>query len=182
MNTKIEAMIDEAVRVEGGYGNHKHDSGGATRWGITEAVARKWGYHGKMQDLPQALARKIYREEYLEAPEFDKLIDISGSVAFEVFDTGVNCGVGTASTFLQRSLNALNLQGTLYPDLKVDGQAGAKTRAALFAYLAHRGRQGELVLLRLLNCLQGAYYLNLVERREKDESFIFGWILHRVVM
>ena len=32
----------------------------------------------------------------------------------------------------------------------------------------------------LLNCLQGAYYVDLAERREKDQRFMYGWLTHRV--
>lgn len=37
----IEAMIEATIGKEGGYVNHDDDRGGATRWGITEAVARQ---------------------------------------------------------------------------------------------------------------------------------------------
>ena len=57
---------------------------------------------------------------------------------------------------------------------------GPSTLKALNAYLTKRGTQGELVLLRALNCLQGAFYIELVERRYKDEVFIYGWLLNRV--
>jgi len=39
-----------------------------------------------------------------------------------------------------------------------------------------------LVLCRALNCLQGAYYIELAERREKDERFVYGWLKNRVVL
>jgi len=35
-------------------------------------------------------------------------------------------------------------------------------------------------LYKMLNALQGAYYIELAERREKDEDFIYGWFKHRV--
>jgi len=31
-----------------------------------------------------------------------------------------------------------------------------------------------------LNCLQGAFYVELAEKREKDERFVYGWLLNRV--
>jgi len=36
------------------------------------------------------------------------------------------------------------------------------------------------VLLTALNCSQGARYLELAEGREKNEDFLFGWVLNRV--
>jgi hypothetical protein len=51
---------------------------------------------------------------------------------------------------------------------------------ALKRYLFLRGRDGQVVLLRMLNALQGAFYIELAERREKDETFIYGWFRARV--
>jgi lysozyme family protein len=45
-------------------------------------------------------------------------------------------GVGTASIFLQRSLNVLNRQARDYADIKVDGWIGTKTIAALNGLIA----------------------------------------------
>ena len=36
----ISDLIDELIDREGGYSDHPQDRGGATRWGVTEAVAR----------------------------------------------------------------------------------------------------------------------------------------------
>ena len=174
----IYATIDR----EGGEVNLKNDSGGHTNWGITEATARAWGYRGSMSDLQKATAIQIYLDEFVYKPKIDLILAVSTKVGEEVFDTGVNCGRNVASRFLQRSLNVLNLQAKLYPDLVVDGYIGNVTRDALVSYLKHRGADGEVVLLRMLNSLQGAYYVELAERREKDETFIFGWFLHRVAI
>jgi lysozyme family protein len=86
-------------------------------------------------------------------------------------------GPRRAGTFLQRALNALNNRGTLYADVVPDGQVGPATLAALEGYLEERDRDA---LLKALNCLQGAFYIELCERREKDEKFLYGWLKHRV--
>ena len=82
--------------------------------------------------------------------------------------------------FTQRSLNALNSQGTHYSDLVVDGVIGNGTLGALKDYLDRRQHEGERVLLKALNCLQGARYIEIAEARERNESFVFGWFSHRV--
>ena len=71
----------------------------------------------------------------------------SEAIAAELFDTGVNMGPAVAATFLQRALSALNRNRSDYPDLVPDGRIGPATLAALDAFLAVRGRQGETVLL-----------------------------------
>ena len=55
----IEQFLNELIRREGGYVNNPADRGGATKYGITEAVARQNGYKGHMKDLPESLARDI---------------------------------------------------------------------------------------------------------------------------
>jgi lysozyme family protein len=91
-------------------------------------------------------------------------------------------GQGTACKFLQRALNLFNLGGTTYPDSVVDGSIGTKTLTALDLYLAQRKSEGELVLLRVLNSFQGEKCAQLAEARVKDETFVYGWFLNRVVI
>lgn len=182
---RIVRTINDVIGKEGRYANNPHDAGGETMWGITIAVARRCGYVGSMRDMPRTEAERIYMHEYVLAPKFDRVFELSHSIAEELIDTGVNAGVGTASKMLQRCLNTLNLSHTphpLYPDLVVDGGVGAATLGALRVYLTHRKAQGELVLLRMLNALQGAYYVEITERRERNEEFIYGWLLNRVVI
>jgi lysozyme family protein len=177
----IERIIDGLIDREGGYVNHPDDRGGPTCWGITEAVARQFGYEGSMQQLPVALARKIYRHKYFEAPRFDDIARLSDKIADELVDTGVNMGVVRASLFLQRSLNALNRKGFDYPDLKVDGRIGPATLSAFEAFLSKRAHEnGEQVLFRVLNALQGAKYIDIAEHDRDQESFVFGWFRFRV--
>jgi lysozyme family protein len=96
-------------------------------------------------------------------------------------DTGVNMGIGRASTFLQIALNAFNNQGAYYADIVEDGDIGSGTLKALSAYWDKRGIKGKEVLLEALNCQQGAFYLDLTRRRQKDEKYIYGWFSNRVV-
>ena len=172
-----QEIIDDILRVEGGYVNDPADSGGATNFGITEDVARAFGYTGDMRDLTRDQAFDIYARRYWDAVRGDDLAALSPAVAFEVVDTGVNMGPARAVSFLQRALTVFNVGGRLYDDMKVDGLAGPVTVNALEDYLAARS---EAALLKALNCLQGAAYIELAERREKDERFVYGWIQQRV--
>lgn len=179
---RIEQVINNTIGKEGRFSDHPSDLGGPTKWGITEKVARANGYTGDMRYLRRETAVRIYRQEYLINPGFDQVMLLSEAIAEELFDTGVNMGVVVAGGFLQRALNAFNQQGKLYPDLKPDGVVGKNTRNALAAFLKHRGRDGELVMLSALNAFQGERYVYLCEKREKNEDFVFGWFLHRVVI
>ena len=98
--------FDEAfeilLRVEGGYSNHKDDRGGATRWGVTEAVARRHGYVGDMKDYPLAEAKKVYRVSYWDTL---RLNDIRPELRFDLFDSAVNSGVAQTVRWVQRILH-----------------------------------------------------------------------------
>jgi lysozyme family protein len=168
------------LRIEGDFSDDPLDSGGATRWGITEFVARRHGYDGPMNALPHQVAERIYHESYWRPLGLDHMHAGHPEIAYELFDSGVNVGVGLAARWLQRALNVLNREARDYPDLLEDGHIGPATLGALDAFTRRRGRSGTVVLLRALNCLQGAFYIELAERRQKDERFLYGWLLQRV--
>lgn len=179
----FEEAFTKVVGLEGRYSDHPDDSGGATIYGITERVARACGYTGLMREMPLAVAHEIYRSRYWDRMHLDHVVNIAGArVADELFDTGVNQGTSAAGAYLQRTLNALNQKGTAYADIPVDGDLGMLTIAALRSFVKVRGVQGTTVLLRALNALQGAAYIELAEKRPKDESFLYGWLLNRVVI
>lgn len=173
-------IIDDIIKVEGGYVDDPNDSGGETKYGITKRTARGYGYIDKMVDLPLHVAEDIYRVNYWERLRLDDIAAVNRDLAKELMDTGVNQGVKAAGKYLQRGLNILNNQTRYYADISVDGSIGGKTIQAFNAYIAKRGKMGAVVLFKVLDSLQATFYINLAERREKDESFIYGWFLHRI--
>ena len=176
----IDGLIDAVIDREGGYSNHPADRGGATRYGITEGVARANGYAGDMRQFSRAAAAAIYRRVYWERPAFDRVAERAPALAAELFDTGVNMGPATAAGFLQRALNALNRGAADYPDVLLDGRIGAQTLAALDRFLSLRPRGGEEVLVKATEALQGERYLRLAEQRPANEAFLYGWLANRV--
>jgi lysozyme family protein len=180
MSRAFDLLVTPLVQREGGYSSDANDSGGATRYGITEAVARAWGYTGPMSELPLATAKAIYKARYWDSLLLDEVEQLVPRVAEELFDSGVNCGTGKAGEWLQRALNAFNQQGSWYADLTVDGRVGRMTVAALGEYIKRRGvEKGQRVLLRALDSLQCVHYIELSQSRQKDEAFVFGWIDNR---
>lgn len=178
--TNIDRLIDELIAREGGFVDHPADRGGATRWGVTEAVARAQGFAGDMRFLPRSDAVAIYRDVYWTAPALDKVAKLAPYLAAELFDSGVNMGTATAAGFLQRALNALNRNGRDYADILVDRQIGPATLAALAAFLRKRGAGGEDVLRKAIEALQGAHYVRLAETRPSQEAFLYGWLANRI--
>lgn len=172
----IESMIEATIGKEGGYVNHPNDRGGPTNWGITEAVARRNGYAGDMKALPRAKAVAIYRNEYAIRPGFAAVAEIYPRIGEELFDTGVNMGPARPSIWLQEWLNALNQGGRSWPDLREDGAIGPATLAALKAYKAQRGTEGEVRLLAALNASQGERYKQIARANPTQEAFVYGWL------
>lgn len=176
----IDDLIDAVIDREGDYTNHPADRGGATRWGITEAVARANGYAGDMRYFAREAAAAIYRRIYWLRPRYDAVAAHAPLIAAELFDTGVNMGPAVATGFLQRALNALNRGARDYPDVLLDGRVGPQTLTALGGFLAVRGANGETVLLKAIEALQGERYLALAERRPANEAFLYGWLANRL--
>ncbi|WP_417593917.1 glycoside hydrolase family 108 protein [Parasphingorhabdus sp.] len=179
-NPDVDMLIEKVMILEGDFSDHPADRGGPTRWGVTEAVARAHGYAGNMRDFPRENAAAIYKRKYWVRPGFNRIARLAPDIAAELFDTGINMGPGTAAGFLQRALNALNRNGRDYPDIAVDRDIGRKTLAALDAFLRKRGTRGEAVLLKAIEALQGARYVELSEKRPANEAFLYGWLTNRI--
>ena len=176
----FDLALRKVLNAEGGYTNDPLDSGGATNYGITEAVARASGYTGPMNRISLDLAKQIYRSQYWNAMQLDAIARAGcPDLAIELFCSGVNVGIGRAGSWLQRSLNVLNDQQRHYSDLIEDGAVGMRTLAALRSLVTLRGPDAQTVLVRACDGLQTEFYISLAERRQKDERFVFGWLKHR---
>jgi len=69
----IDDLIDAVIDREGGFVNNPADRGGATRFGVTDAVARANGYTGDMRHFARPAAVAIYRRLYWTAPGLDRV-------------------------------------------------------------------------------------------------------------
>lgn len=183
MSATIEQIINGIIEREGNgkYTNDSNDSGGPTRWGITEKTARAYGYKGEMREFPRAAAVNIYMSKYWTGPGFGAVHDHHQALAVRLADFGVLAGPETAAKQLQRCLNVLNRGGKDYPDMVADGKIGPKTIAALKAFLKLRGADGCRVILGMVASMQSVYLAELSERRPKDEAYQFGWQLNRAI-
>ena len=112
----FDKAFDRLLGHEGGFVDHPRDPGGATRWGITQRVARAHGYQGEMRELPVAEARRIARIAYWDAVRADEVPD---AVRYDLFDAAYNSGPEQATKWLQRAAGADD-----------DGKLGPKTLLA----------------------------------------------------
>ncbi|WP_097302041.1 glycoside hydrolase family 108 protein [Pseudomonas chlororaphis] len=121
------------VGLEGGYVNDPNDPGGATRYGVTESVARANGYQGAMQDFPLSMAFAIYWQDYWQptgCPSFPLVI------AYQLFDAAVNHGPTMAIKLLQQAVG-VNSDGVMGPQTQSAVQALPSLSVAVL-FLAQR--------------------------------------------
>ncbi|WP_429169187.1 glycoside hydrolase family 108 protein [Aeromonas rivipollensis] len=170
-------VIDEVIQREGGdkFTDRAEDRGGPTRWGVTQATARQFGYTGHMRDYPKSEAIKVYTS-YWNQLRLSTIEVFDADLATYLFDYGVNSGPGRAATDFQRLLNVLNDRQKLYPDLKADGAIGPRSLSALESYAKARGAGGKRLLAEALNSLRIAHCITLAERQESQEANAYGWL------
>ena len=177
----IALIVTAIFSVEGGYVNNPRDPGGETHHGVTKAVARENGYQGPMRALTRDRAFSIYQDQYIRKPGFLPLVERDRHLAEEVIDSGANAGPARAARWLQESLNHLNRQQLDYPDVVEDGRVGPATIAAFDALRKLRGAAKACALLvKLMDAKQAQHYAALGGRNSKFETFMVGWIDHRI--
>jgi lysozyme family protein len=180
---ELSDVLNSVISVEGGYTNNPSDLGGETNWGITVATAHQHGYTGDMKDMTKDQALDIYMSQYVIAPQFDKVFNLSQSLGQHVIDCGVNMGITVSAAILQRALAVFSDHDKYYTIEAIDGHIGPNTLSALQAFLTLRQNDdGEAVLLKTINCLQGEQYIVMAETRYQNQDFVYGWMRNRIQM
>jgi len=110
-----DVFIQAFAELELNEGGYTVDDGGPTMYGITEAVARRWGFQGDMHDLTLEQAQAIAKSEYWDVYQCDQF---DARVAFQVFDAAYNGG--HAVNWLQRATGVV-----------IDGVLGEQTIGAI---------------------------------------------------
>jgi len=105
----FDDVFSRLIDHEGGYVNDPRDPGGETKYGIS-----KRAYPGvNIATLTLDQAKVIYKRDYWDRARCSEL---PHQVAFQVFDTAVNSGIGQSIRFLQRAVGVAD-----------DGQVGPLT-------------------------------------------------------
>jgi lysozyme family protein len=134
--------------IEGGYVDNPDDPGGATMYGITQAVAQANGYMGAMQDLPLSTAQTIAKTQYWDRFMCDQF---DPRIGYLIFDSAFNGGHPVQ--WLQQAAG-----------VATDGVIGAQTIGAV------RNLDPRQVCMRF-NAYHAQYYASL-----KNFTFIDGWV------
>ena len=180
----IATILGGVYANEGGFVDNPNDPGGATRYGVTQAVARAAGYRGDMRHFPKhcsgpvtICADGIYVNRYIVAPGFLPVIEIEPAVGGELVDSAVNFGPSRPSCWFQQAINA---QHFLKP-LNVDCRIGPKTVRAYRDLQQHYGKfEACTATLDRLDAQQRAEYDRLVRVNAKLRVFHKGWVAHRI--
>ena len=118
-----------------------------------------------------------YKKEWWDKLGLERFEQI---VADELFEQAVNLGAGGMGRYLQRLCNAMNWRkdgsadgARLFDDLQTDGVVGPKTLSALSIVLS---RNDARRIVHLMNCMQGAHYVNSAANRFPLRKFcVGGW-------
>ena len=152
--SRFDQCIPVILANEGGFVDDPADPGGATNFGITQAVARANGYTGDMRTLPQSIAILIYKKCYWDSAHADQ---VPAPADLVVFDTAVNEGVGHAIKDLQTALG-----------VAADGIFGP--HSAQLAALANGPSLANTLLAE-----RDAFYKADVRTNPRQKRFLAGW-------
>ena len=116
--------MSQIRKFEGGYVNHPRDPGGATNFGVTQAVYDEYRVSKKLskrsvKQITEAEVDEIYLTRYARKVRYD---DLPAGVDFATLDGAINSGVSRGAKWLQSALGVSS-----------DGVVGAKTIAAATA-------------------------------------------------
>ncbi|TMP46275.1 peptidoglycan-binding protein [Pseudoalteromonas citrea] len=156
----FENAFDLIMQLEGGYVVDPCDSGGATKYGISQ----KSYPNIAVQDLTQEDAKALYLRDYYSPCQCDSLPE---SLAVLLFDTAVNMGVGTAAKLLQKVVNTTS-----------DGVIGPKTLAATHT----KCRQDLSAVIDEYQSHRALSYANIVTRHPKNRRFLRGWLKRQFIV
>jgi len=122
MNKNYQQALTAVLKHEGGYVNHPKDPGGATNFGVTQAVydAYRRSYNRKTQSVKYIApgeVETIYRTQYWDAVLGDDLPD---GLDYAMFDYAVNSGPSRAIKHLQIAVG-----------VQADGKIGLVTSTAI---------------------------------------------------
>jgi len=190
MKPDFQTSFNKSMSAEGIISNNAADKGDFTYKGISRVMHPTWpgwkiidsilpslalirrGTEGEVlndnQQLNQ-LVEQFYRFEFWNKIQGDRLP--SQLIADELFDCSINLGVPVASEFLQKTINLLNRNGSLYVDITIDGIIASQTLVALNKCNAVNG---EKLVFNLLNFYQAKRYIEIMEKDHSQEIFI-GW-------
>lgn len=176
---KLGPILKITKGFEGGDSDHPSDTGGRTRFGITQWRYTAAGYWGSVKNCTPRQAYNIYKKYYWDPLKLWGVED--DYIALIMFDTRVNGGKPVK--WLQRTLNVLNARQKRWEDMKVDGKMGPTTVRILHKALRTRksGVSYKELVYQAMESFRTMHFIKISEKRELNEDFTPGWIDKRVL-
>ncbi len=160
----FQSAFQKTMQNEGGFVLHKveHDRGGWTFAGIAERFHPDWEGWALVKagqvDGPELvrLVEAFYKAHFWNPARLDEVI--SDSVAYNIFDFGVNAGLGTSVRKAQAIVGA-----------EVDGDLGPNSLAAINAF-------NPFEFVEAFYRARVSHYQAIVEGNNTQSKFLQGWM------
>lgn len=163
MNTNFDKAVYYVLNNEGGFANDSDDSGGPTKYGVTQAAYSR--YKNRVVPLEEISAMTVeeaiefYRVVYWEPMSLEK---IQPQIATVIFDTAVLYGEVRAIRFAQKVCTKYGA------NITIDGIVGPRTIVALNLYNA-----STFVCDYVQEVL--ARIAEVAKLNPKNEKYVSGW-------
>ncbi|RJX20443.1 MAG: hypothetical protein C4570_03790 [Ammonifex sp.] len=158
----FELAARQVIGYEGGYVWNAKDPGGETKYGIS----RRTHPNLDIKNLTEPQAREIYRGEYWDPLQLDRL---PFPVALVTFDGAVNQGPGRVTQLLQVALNRLG-----GAPIAVDGDLGGQTRKKIMAMgMYDHERNYHIAQAELWRRI---WHYQMIAVNPANLTFLRGWI------
>jgi lysozyme family protein len=169
----FDRAFEQTIGIEGGFSRDPDDNGNWTggRKGLGELKGTKYGISAAqypsldIENLTLHGAKEIYRRDYWNPLRLDSIDN--EAIQEEVFDTGVNMGIGRSARILQGAVNFLEIGNPL----SEDGQIGPRTLERVNFWC----RKDPEALHKVLNGLQFMRYFEILQN-PTQEKFAWGWM------
>jgi len=172
----FDPCFEKVIKIEGGYKltNISGDRGGMTYAGISRVKNPQWLGWAKIDsnwfdsELME-MVKAFYREEFWDKIQGDNIK--FQSIAYNLYEYGVNTGIRTAIKMCQRILK-----------VDADGVFGDETLNTLHSFVADK--KDEKIFVLTLSLMKIFRYKTIVmndQRRDhdllvSDQKFLCGWI------
>lgn len=177
----FDIAYKKTLQFEGGYSNNSLDRGGRTYRGISEKNFPQWEGWKIIDKHEPVKENYIIKDDKLDCLVYTfykdnfwsciRLSDINSQpLADSLYDIAVNMGTGTATKFLQESLNLLNRNQRDYKDVAADGVMGwiTTSTANQCSY--------QSALLKTIEGLRFERYKEICEKDKTQEIFFQSWL------
>lgn len=197
MPADFELAYRPVAKFEGGWCHDPGDKGGETYMGCARnffpdepiwPIIDREKSHPSYKEGRSAFTKHLsgfpslvgfvkgwYRKQWWDRLRLDQF---EQNVSNELFEQAVNLGLTGMGRYLQRLCNAFNWrkEGSpdgerLFDDLQTDGVVGPKTLSALAVVLSRNNPER---IVHLMNCMQGAHYVNISAAQFPLRKFCCG--------